>query len=421
MQALAVAASYDTTSHPVKVTLCSWIDLDTRCIYPDALFCISRNTDDSLAGTADTVVVVHDSDEEAESPGPRRRLSGAGETSSPLAARERREPGRRLTPPSRPSRLAGPRPFFNYLTPELNLRQSEPRSVFSHMFDDLMEWFWPMFIAAGLQAPLRGEWGRLSASHLALMHSTMADLHNRLDELCVDRSKLAMKASDSKAFLDKTMLNDTCVDHMVETLCQALGTKTVGLTAGTRSELLKPSDEAGKYLVLGVLQTQKLSEDPGSVLRYLVGKNNVAAALDGRLDPLNGKVLLAIRTHAKHTTMVEVVREPSWSFCIYDTFYRQALDQKLRKGMCSLLEKTGLKKTDASLKTQRAKFMKQKDGTVCALMVFLHLVQKLTGERLDPACWDVFVDVVRLFFNLWLFHRAEYNGAIRPGNRGDVP
>ena len=52
---------------------------------------------------------------------------------------------------------------------------------------------------------------------------------------------------------------------------------------------------------------------------------------------------------------------------------------------------------------------------MCGLMTFINLVQKLTGEVLDRVHWDLFVDLVRLFFDLWIFYLAESNGAIRPG------
>jgi hypothetical protein len=39
---------------------------------------------------------------------------------------------------------------------------------------------------------------------------------------------------------------------------------------------------------------------------------------------------------------------------------------------------------------------------VCGLTTFINLVQKLTGEVLDPHYWPLFVDLVRLFFDIWI-------------------
>ena len=233
------------------------------------------------------------------------------------------------------------------------------------------------------------------------------------------------------------MLDGVCVDYMVEMLCRAVGSKMAGKEAwgGYSSELLthelSVDPPARRYVVLGVsnaetsLRVSGANDDPVPILSVLVGKANVKQALAGRLDPLNAKNLLLIQSRANQTSLVELARDCisgssgerslRWTLRMYDTLNTcPTLDSDLENGINSLLEETGLKPLGAEIQHTRPLFIQQKNEKVGGLMTFLHLVQKLTGEELDRIHWDLFVDLVRIFFDLWIFHEAEFKGAIRP-------
>ena len=315
--------------------------------------------------------------------------------------------------------LAGrghPQPFFNYprADAESSGLPSAPSSVFHHIFGAVIDWFSSKFSAEGLPVPRL--WGDVSDGHLRLMHSTMADLHSKADERYVDFSKLPVDRSSWDLFLDKTMLNDECVDWMAKMLCQAVGSTMPGAETETVSPMLEIStNHSGRYVVLGVLHAEMLrrvvlgrSEDLTPVLRTLVGKRNVGEALARRLDPFSSKDLLVLQTWGEHTSLVELTRSRSsvdrgWSLCIHDTNDgKPKLDSDLNRGINLLLNGTGPKRAVPRLRRTYPPFIKQKDGTVCGLTTFINLVQKLTGEVLDPHYWPLFVDLVRLFFDIWI-------------------
>ena len=305
--------------------------------------------------------------------------------------------------------------------------------MFHHIFDSVMAWFSPKFCAEGLHVPHPGAWSSVSRRHLKLMHSVMANLHSQLEERYVDVSKLPFSELSWVKFLDKTMLDDECVDLMASTLCQAVGSTMGGVSSrgSAVSPLLQISAEhASSFFVLGVMHAESLrrsglDNDIAPILRILVGKHNVEAARNGQLDPLHHKDLLVLQTKGRHTSLLELARpsnsvtaaKSEWSHCIYDSLNpRPTLDTDLHKGIRLLLDKTGLKHPSDRIKRTHPKlFIKQKDSTVCGLMTFIRLVQKLTGEVLEPVHWDLFVDLVRVFFDIWMFYLAESKGAIRPG------
>jgi hypothetical protein len=252
----------------------------------------------------------------------------------------------------------------------------------------------------------------------------MADLHLEADERNVDFSKLPVDRSGWDRFLDKDMLDDECVDWMAKMLCQAVGSTMPGAETETVSPMLEIStNHSGKYVVLGVLHAESLrrvvsgrSPDLIPVLRTLVGKRNVEEVLARRLDPLSSKDLLVLQTQGKHTSLVELTRSRSsvdsdggWSLCIYDTSNANPqLDPALNRGINALLNATGPEragaKTGTRLRVPRKYpvYIQQKDSKVCGLTTFINLVQKLTGEVLDPHYWPLFVDLVRLFFDIWI-------------------
>lgn len=250
----------------------------------------------------------------------------------------------------------------------------------------------------------------------------MADLHRKADERYVDFSKLPFDRSSWDRFLDKTMLNDECVDWMAKMLCQAVGSTMPGAETETVSPMLEIStNHSGKYVVLGVLHAESLrrvvsgrSQDLIPVLRTLVGKRNVGEVLARRLDPLSSKDLLVLQTQRMHTSLVELTRSRSsvdsdggWSLCIYDTSNANPeLDPALNKGINALLNATGPERAGAKTGTRLPRkypvYIQQKDSKVCGLTTFINLVQKLTGEVLDPHYWPLFVDLVRLFFDIWI-------------------
>ena len=238
---------------------------------------------------------------------------------------------------------------------------SAPSSVFHHIFGAVIDWFSSKFSAEGLPVPRL--WSDVSDGHLKLMHSTMADLHSKADERYVDFSKLPVDRSSWDLFLDKTMLNDECVDWMAKMLCQAVGSTMPGAETETVSPMLEIStNHSGRYVVLGVLHAEMLrrvvlgrSEDLTPVLRTLVGKRNVGEALARRLDPFSSKDLLVLKTWGKHTSLVELTRSRSsvdrgWSLCIHDTNNgHPTLDSDLNKGINLLLNGTGPKRAVAIL------------------------------------------------------------------------
>ena len=294
-----------------------------------------------------------------------------------------------------------------------------------------MAWFSSQFYAEGLEVPHPGAWGTVSSRHLRVMHSEMAYRHSQLEEQYVDASKLPLPFISWVRFQDKTMLDSECVDHMAKTLCQAVGSRMGGVPGEAVSPLLQTSAEhASRFRVLGVLHAESLRwtglrGDIAPILRILVGKHNVDAAQNGRMDPFHHKILLVLQTKGMHTSMLELTRpcnsgtaaKSTWSRCIYDTLDASpSLDTDVHKGIHLLMVGTGLiRPKDRFKRTYPTPFIKQKDDTVCGLTTFINLVQKLTGEALDPVHWDLFVDLVRLFFDLWIFYLAESMGAIRPG------
>ena len=305
--------------------------------------------------------------------------------------------------------------------------------MFHHIFGTVIDWFSSKFSAEGLPVPRL--WGDVSDGHLKLMHSTMADLHLEADERYVDFSKLPFDRSSWDRFLDKTMLNDECVDWMAKMLCQAVGSTMPGAETETVSPMLEIStNHSGKYVVLGVLHAESLrrvvsdrSQDLTPVLRTLVGKRNVGEVLARRLDPLSSKDLLVLQTKRMHTSLVELTRSRSsvdsdggWSLCIYDTSNANPeLDPALNKGINALLNATGPKRAGAKTGTRLPRkypvYIQQKDSKVCGLTTFINLVQKLTGEVLDPHYWPLFVDLVRLFFDIWIQTWIAGPGAAGPG------
>ena len=298
-----------------------------------------------------------------------------------------------------------------------------------------MAWFGQKFDAEGLQVPRPGAWGAVSDRHLEVMHSVMADLHTQLEERYLDASKLPIRESSWEKLLKSEMLDDDIVDWMALKLCQAVGSTMAGDPsrggAVPVSPLLQISPEhAERFFVIGVMIAEQLrmsglKNDKTRILRMLVGKTNVQAVQEGRLDPFHHKSLLVLQTNAKkvHTSLQELVRpcdsaaKSTWTHCIYDSDDANPnVDTALHKGIRSIMVKTGLiRRTDRFKRTRPIRFIKQKDSTVCGLTTFINLVQKLTGEVLDRIHWDLFVDLVRLFFDLWIFYLAESMGAIRPG------
>ena len=337
-----------------------------------------------------------------------------------------------------------PRPFFTLLSGSNDRDPELQSSVFDHILNNVVSWFSNDFEARGLPGPGPGKWSEVSDRHRQIMHSAMAELHSQLEGRPVDFRKLPLDAESWQRLQKNQMLNDLCVEFMTRALVQAVGgtmpgaptadqavsplVKTSAPTADQAvSPLVKTSAlHAAKFVVLAILQTERLraigagtgaNGDVTPILRMLVGKANVAAALEGRLDPLDKKDLLFLGTRRLHSTMGELARLEGkrWKCCIHDTLQANAkMDPALQRGMTLLLEETGLK--DGKFKYVSPKpFIKQKGKTECGVMVFINLAQKLTGELLDPAYWDLCDDLARLFFDLWIFRIAESKGAIPPG------
>ena len=73
-------------------------------------------------------------------------------------------------------------------------------------------------------------WDEVSATHVDVNHTTMADL--RKDLIAEDADKLSLNATSWKLFEVAQKLNDSCVFYMLRTLAEAWGPLCPGMLGG---------------------------------------------------------------------------------------------------------------------------------------------------------------------------------------------
>jgi serine/threonine protein kinase len=374
-----------------------------------------------------------------------------------------------LAPPAVATGAAPRAPFFSQLILGSSTSAQAvlfQRSVFDHMLHIVADALEKLFLTHQLSRPR--SWGEFSVDHRNVMKSFMADVHKKRGAATLDATLLTLKPLDGEdAFQSGAMLNDTCLDWMLECLVRALGSRMLGVNGGTCSPLLTiNAGLAQAYYVLGVGHAEAVRktvrnkgqdtdqcDQPGNqvhdgcsswtvpeeseptevalqrVVRDLVGADNVDEALGHKLDPFDTRDVILVATFHQHTKVLKLARDIGdkrhkpqagnglrWSVSAYDSLTRleSKWDDLLRMGMSMLLEITGLKTGRFSYKSVQS--VQQGAGeVVCGYMAFINVIQILTGETLAEQHWPCCVDVICVFFDLWHFEDAESVKAIRSG------
>ena len=366
-------------------------------------------------------------------------------------------------------------PFFSPLhitAPPMQNQSRAPVPVLEHILNTVMDALADLFTAADIQSRPHA-WGDVSTRHLDVMHVLMEDVHKGLPDATLDEGRLIVKLASMMQFRRGEMLDDHCIDKMLEYLVQATGSKMVGVKGDHTCSPWVTTDpaSAGSYYVLGVAYAESLrrlasapkakacdkspvgpaacvrkhdvgeswivegeAEDESAVLRRVVrdiaGPENVDAALKKSLDPFGNRNILVAATAELHTTVFRLVRtrvagppgQVRWQVCTHDSLGTSKWDRSLQKGMNKLLLSTGLKEAGSNFTYQSIRGLNQ--GTAvkntCGFMAFINASQILTGQSLpsdslaqaDCACC---VEVIRVFFVLWFIKLGECTGAIRNG------
>jgi hypothetical protein len=276
----------------------------------------------------------------------------------------------------------------------------------------------------------------------------------------------------------REMLEDATVDAMIQFVAMALGVKMKGVNVVGASKMLKIGAEPNNFHVMGVAQANSLrtvispiaypagskvrecqglrtgSQDrPGSdnddsdlvmkassgekesheaaverALRIVTMKANVPAVLAKTVDIFDGKKsVLIVAMHQSHATVSQLTRDsngaqaaqPSgWTMTHHDPMKRVARwDTNLRQGMNLLLTTAGLKDANSNFKYERVSptdFVLQAPNQ-CGAMAMLKLIMLLTGETLDTRHRLNAAELILVFFDAWLYLKAEQNGAISCG------
>ena len=361
------------------------------------------------------------------------------------------------------------RPLFSYYYPSAALGSGKSPAatpVLDHIRGFVCDAFGRVFIARGLEANPRA-WHLVLTEHMEALVDVMADLHDKLEENIENHAALPLPLRSWETMRPRCRLDDTCVDHMAAAVVAAARSSMMGVQGREVSECVEiDTQRASKYIVMGVLNTQGLRDlvsgqnaarkraraqsrplnapdasEPGSGileirdgtaasvserealgkwLRPLVGKAEGKDAIPKLYGALASKELLILATHAVHTTLVHLfpqtaARPTKWTTCVYDTFNPSPkMDPELQRGLTYFLEETKLKEGPFTHGRQQS-FIQQDGGIVCSLMAIIRLILLLTGETLDAAHWQRCAELIRVFFDLWLFLDAEDRGAVRKG------
>jgi hypothetical protein len=338
------------------------------------------------------------------------------------------------------------RPFFIPLAGD----GGKACSVFEHIFDNVMDCVSKLFSVCKLPRPK--SWGEISARHLRVMASLMADLHKGLQSATRDASKLILKAYSSDRLQSEQMLDDGCIDWMLECLIQAVGSRMVGVKVGAASPLLTTNtNRAEEYFVFGVSHSESLRRlvskpkrdvhKPLQVHEDDVVSWNVPGESDGPdealrrcIEDLGGaenvkwKQLLLVATCKLHTKLVHLASHADpkdslfWRVTNYDSLFPdESWDTNLRLGMTKVMVEAGLMDQGKKFQYHKGRSADQGDDeVVCGLMAFINTIQVLTGETLAFEHSLCCCEVIRVFFDLWYFKKAESDGAIRPGYLAEV-
>ena len=234
------------------------------------------------------------------------------------------------------------------------------RPVLEYIRDDVMDALADLFSAFKLSRP--NAWGDVSERHLEVMKKLVGMVLRGLNTAILDASRLILKPESLMLFQNGEMLEDHCVDRMLEYLVLATGSRMVGVEnkCSPASPLVTNSYLAGSHFVVGVafvkllralgkalsgkkMAQQELkakacdispagtacqyqyhqecmswevsgeSEDAHTILqrilRSIVGPTNVDKALNKSLDPFEKKNILIVATHDLHTKVIRLVRK----------------------------------------------------------------------------------------------------------------
>jgi hypothetical protein len=351
---------------------------------------------------------------------------------------------------------------------------SQPRAcvpVLEHILATAMDALAELFLAHSLSKPCA--WGDVSARHLEVIHTLMDDVLKGLEDATQDVSRLILKPESMEQFRRGEMLDDHCLDRMLEYLVQATGSKMVGVKGDPTCSpwVTTDSARASSYHVLGVadslrtlgrLKTPKASVRPSDaspagpaafqkhadfgeswvvpgdaespdetvlrLARAIVGSENVT--LDKPLDPFGKRNILVVATWAGHTKVIRLVRrEGTWDVWTHDSLGSSKWDTALQAGMNAFLLATGLKDSRSRFAYHHGESITQ--DTICAkgettvqntcgFLAFINASQLLTGQSLAQADCTSCVEAIRVFFFLWFIMLAESQGAIRKGYLAEV-
>jgi hypothetical protein len=309
----------------------------------------------------------------------------------------------------------------------------------------------------------------------------MDDVLKGLEDATQDVSRLILKPESMERFRRGEMLDDHCLDRMLEYLVQATGSKMVGVKGDPTCSPWVTTDSAcaSSYHVLGVahadslrtlgrLKTPKASVRPSDaspagpaafqkhadfgeswvvpgdaespdetvlrLARAIVGSENVT--LDKPLDPFGKRNILVVATYAVHTKVICLVRRPkdsdgasTWDVWTHDSLGSTKWDPALQTGMNAFLLATGLKGAGSRFAYHHGESIKQ--DTICAkgettvkntcgFLAFINASKLLTGQSLAQADCATCVEAIRVFFSLWFITLAESQGAIRKGYLAEV-
>ena len=332
------------------------------------------------------------------------------------------------------------------------------------MTDFVFTWFKPVFEAMGLASSQPGELENVSEWHLNALADVMDTLHDALEAAIKKEKEMAVPLASIETMRPGHRPDDVCVDFMARAVVEATGSTMPGQPRKHRRQdctvsknFVFDQELARSFRVMGPLQTEEFrgavrppkatseskKRKAGEIGQIdpeiLAMREGTAESCEDALRRLHSLVtcraglacgmglalvpskLLLFSTHAKHTTLVELwcseqtadkARQLSaatteWSICVHDSLESKSkLDSLLQDGLNQYLSEYG-NKTGYFRHVKQPQMIKQEDDIVCSLMAICRLILKLTGEELPPCHWTPCVQIIRTFFDLWLFLGLE--------------
>ncbi len=115
-----------------------------------------------------------------------------------------------------------------------------------------------LFSARNLPKPCA--WDDISACHLEVMDVLMGAMHKGLGDATLEVSRLILKPESMKRFRSGEMLDDHCLDRMLEYLVKATGSKMVGVKddATCSPWVTTDSNLGSSHYVLGIMHAESL-------------------------------------------------------------------------------------------------------------------------------------------------------------------